>query len=327
MMDDSIPVIDLGPFRQGDPVGTAQLARAVDEANRSVGFLVVVGHGVSEDLITEMDETTRQFFALTPEEKLQVRSTEPAASRGYMPPKSRGLAKTLGTSSPPDLVEYFSAGQPVVPDLAYFAPASAGINFRPNRWPSTPSTFESVWTTYYRRMEQLAGDLIHVFALALGLPEQWFDDSVGRHCSNMFANFYPVLTAPPEPGQLRLGAHTDYGSLTLLYQDDTKGGLQVHHDSQWVDAPHVPGAFIVNIGDLMARWTNDRWVSTLHRVQNPIDSRYDVPRLSIPFFHQPDYDALIEAIPTCVDDEHPARYEPITSGQNLEQKTRSSLTY
>jgi isopenicillin N synthase-like dioxygenase len=133
------------------------------------------------------------------------------------------------------------------------------------------------------------------------------------------------MTEAPEPGQLRLGAHTDYGSLTLLYQDETPGGLQVHRDGVWRDAPIVPGTFVVNIGDLMSRWTNDRWVSTLHRVQNPAQGRWDVPRLSIPYFHQPNYDAVIEAIPTCVAPGEQATYPPITSGDNLTYKTRSTL--
>ena len=164
-----------------------------------------------------------------------------------------------------------------------------------------------------------------VFALALGLDRDWFVPTTDKHCTDMFANYYPAVTETAVPGQLRLGAHTDYGSLTVLYQDGTPGGLQVHRDGGWQDAPLVPGTFVVNIGDLMSRWTNDRWVSTLHRVQVPVQERWGVPRLSIPYFHQPNDDAVIEAIPTCVDVDNPPRYAPITSGENLTYKTESTF--
>jgi isopenicillin N synthase-like dioxygenase len=321
-----VPSIDLTGFRAGDPEATASLAREVDRANREVGFLVVAGHGVPADLVSRMDAVTRAFFDLPAADKLAVRCEVPAESRGYMPAGSRALARSLGEDTPPDLVEYFSVGRPDVPaGDPYFEPANAGVNFRPNRWPALPPDFREIWTAYYRELERLAGELMQVFALALGLERTWFDDRIDKHISNLFANHYPPMTTPPAPGQLRLGAHTDYGSLTLLYQDGTPGGLQVFREGSWQDAPVVPGTFVVNIGDLMQRWTNDRWVSTLHRVQNPADGRHDTSRLSIPFFCQPNYDALIEAIPTCVGPDHPARYEPITSGENMAAKTQATL--
>lgn len=330
-MDDDIPVIDIGAYRRGERTATNALARAVDDANRRVGFLVVVGHGVAPELIAEMDSVSRAFFALSLEAKLQVRCVDVATSRGYMPPQSRSLAASLapdrGGQAPPDLVEFFAVGQPEVPDDAYHAPDAAGVHFRPNRWPARPTGFEATWSAYYRCMERLSAELMQIFALALGLPEGWFDPFLDRHCSNLFANHYQPLDIPPPPGRLRLGAHTDYGSLTLVHQDDTPGGLQVRLHGRWTEVPHVPGAYVVNLGDLMARWTSDRWVSTLHRVAVP-DTGWPAPaRLSVPYFQQPNYDAVIEAIPTCVGPGHAARYPPITSGQHMEAKTRSSFAY
>lgn len=323
--DGVVPVIDLSPVHSGNATALQALARSVDRANREIGFLVVVGHGVDPQLIAEMDAVTRAFFELPMEQKLALRSEDPGTSRGYMPPRSRALARSIGQSTPPDLVEFLAMGQPDVPDDRYHSPERAGINFRPNRWPAEPAQLQAVWTAYYRRMEQLADDLIGVFALALGLPRDWFGPSVDRHCSNLFANHYPPVEVAPEPGQLRLGPHTDYGSLTLLYQDASPGGLQVHSGGHWVDAPHLPGSYIVNIGDLMARWTNDRWVSTLHRVSVPAGGHPSGSRLSIPFFHQPNYDAVIEAIPTCLVPGRAPKYPAITSGRNMEDKTRSSF--
>jgi isopenicillin N synthase-like dioxygenase len=142
---------------------------------------------------------------------------------------------------------------------------------------------------------------------------------------------YPAPQTAPEPGQLRAGAHSDYGSLTILKTEDRPGGLQVcNAAADWVDVPVVDGAFIVNIGDLMARWTNDRWVSTLHRVVNPPPSRAaESRRQSLVFFHNPNYDALIECLPTCRDPAHPPRYEATTSGEHLREqflRTQNAMT-
>lgn len=320
-----VPVIDISPARR-DAAGRRAVADAIGAANESVGFLVIAGHGVPGELIDDMYRVTAEFFALPYEEKLAVRCVRPEESRGYMPPKSRALAYSRGERTPADLVEFFAAGLPEVPeDDPYYKPENAGVNFRPNVWPERPAHFAEVWTRYYRAMEGLAQELMRLFALALDLDEHYFDDKIDKHCSNLFANHYPPLETPPEPGQLRLGAHTDYGSLTLLHQDDAAGGLQVFKDGEWHDVAAIPGTFIVNIGDLMARWTNDRWVSTLHRVQNPPLHDPASRRISIPFFCQPNYDALIEALPTCVSPENPAKYPPITSGRNMTEKTDRSF--
>ena len=138
----------------------------------------------------------------------------------------------------------------------------------------------------------------------------------------MRALYYPALDKEPLPGQFRAGAHTDFGSFTMLMTDDAPGGLEVlHRNGSWMKVPHVPGALVVNIGDLMAQWTNDRWVSTMHRVVTPPVGP-DTSRLSIVYFHQPNYDALIETLPTCCDADNPSRYDPVTSGQHLMRKVQ-----
>jgi len=199
------------------------------------------------------------------------------------------------------------------------------VNFRPNIWPTEPTGFQRTWTTYYRAMERVSAELMTLFAAALQLPETYFDSRIDKHISNLFANHYPPLESRPEPGQLRVGEHTDYGSLTVLYQSDTTGGLEVQVDGQWHPVPPTPGTFVVNIGDLMARWTNDRWISTLHRVQTPPTTDYGRRRISLPFFCQPNYDTVVECLPTCRDSGATARYGPITSGQNMTAKTIRSF--
>lgn len=197
--------------------------------------------------------------------------------------------------------------------------------FAPNIWPDVEG-FREAWTDYYRAMERLANELMALMARALGLEEVWFDDKIDQHISNLVVNHYPAQRTPPAEGQIRRGAHTDYGSLSILYQDDNPGGLQVQlRDGAWADIPHVPGSFVINLGDLMAAWTNDRWVSTMHSVVNPKPEFCDTSRMSVVFFHQPNYDAEISCIPTCTTADDPPHYEPVTSGQWVLDKLSKSV--
>lgn len=316
----TIPVIDISAYRSGDPDGTADIARRIDEACRSVGFLIVTGHGVDPDLIERTRRAAFDFFALPTEVKMAYK-IPPDRYRGYTSPGSESLAASYGQDTPPDLKESFNYGPVDVPDDEYHSPERAGAFFAPNEFPPEVPHAAAVWTEYYRAMEAVATDLMRLFALALGLPEHAFDDKVDRHITNMSLIHYPPLEAEPAPGQLRGGAHTDFGSLTLVHRDRAPGGLQVLLDGAWIDAPHVDDSFVVNIGDLMAEWTNDRWVSTVHRVGLPhavADAASD--RLSLVFFHQPNYDALIEVLPSCTSEDDPPRYEPITSGAHIARK-------
>jgi isopenicillin N synthase-like dioxygenase len=169
-------------------------------------------------------------------------------------------------------------------------------------------------------MERLVRLLLELFAIALDLPTRWFDDKVDHDMSNLGANYYPPQPTPPEPGQLRKGPHTDWGSVTILLHDDA-GGLQVQAaDGRWVDVPCVAGGLVVNIGDLLAIWTNDTWVSTMHRVVNPPVDVASRDRLSIVFFHQPNHDAEIACIPTCIGSG--IRHQPVRSGDWFATKLR-----
>jgi len=166
-------------------------------------------------------------------------------------------------------------------------------------------------------MGSLAASLMRIFALALGLPEGFFDAKIDKHISRLRVRNYPAQDIAPAPGQIRAGAHSDYGSLTLLATEDKPGGLQVCNAAgKWVDVPIVDDCLIVNIGDLLARWTNDTWVSTLHRVVNPpAGAGAESRRQSLVFFHNPNYDALIESLVP----DTPAKYPRTTSGEHLRQ--------
>jgi isopenicillin N synthase-like dioxygenase len=315
-----VPVVDISPFRTGGIHEKRTVASLVDRACRDIGFLVIGGHGVPKDLIDAMEVVSQRFFDLPLEARQAVGRPAPDVSRGYVGlagesvGRSRDQAATAG-----DLNESFIIGPIDVPDPAYaFAPA-AGKHFAPNLWPRELPEMERVAAAYYRAVDSVAVTLMRIFAIALGLPERHFDAMVNRSISRLRLRNYPEPVTPPEPGQLRAGAHSDYGSLTILLAEDRPGGLQVCNSlGQWVDVPVIPGCFIVNIGDLMQRWTNDRWTSTLHRVVNPpSDKVAGSRRQSIVFFHNPNYDAEIRAIDTCVPSGASPKYASTTSGEHL----------
>ena len=322
MSGSAIPVVDIAPFLGGDDARKAAVAQAVDEACRRIGFLIVAGHGVPRPAIDDALTATWAFFDLGDAEKRRWVSPKGDFRRGYMPVGGNALAYTLDRESPPDLIEAFTFGRFDLPEELYYT-AHRETWFEPNIWPSRPPGFQAALRAYYRAMERLAETLMRIFALALGMPEAFFADKIDRHITAMRLNHYAEAIRPPLPGQLRAGAHSDYGSLTILLATAGAGGLQVRGgDGAWIDVAPVPDTFIVNLGDLMAQWTNDRWVSTLHRVANPPPDRLaGSRRASIAFFHQPNHDALIECLPTCRSPDEPPRYAPTTSGAHLLAKT------
>jgi isopenicillin N synthase-like dioxygenase len=313
-----IPTVDIGAYIHGDSVARLATARTVDEICSDIGFLVISGHGVSESLIEQMRSVCKAYFELPTDEKLRLKMP-PDRYRGYSALAGEALASSLDNPTPPDLKELFSIGPVDTPDDDYHRFSKPPNCFAANMWPDHPVGFRETFESYYREMERVAGVLMRIFALGLGLPETYFDTKVDRHITPFNAIHYPPLAAPPLPGQLRAGAHSDYGSLTILKTEDAPGGLQVQDkQGNWISVTPVPGTFIVNLGDLMAEWTNDRWVSTMHRVvPPPLEAGERSRRYSFAFFHQPNYDTVVECLPTCRDSSRPPRYGNITSGDHL----------
>jgi isopenicillin N synthase-like dioxygenase len=328
MADAAVPIIDISPWRGGDLAARRALAAEVDRTCREIGFMVISGHGIDSDLIAAVEGVSRAFFDLPLEEKMRIVRPAPDVTRGYMPMKAEVLVRSRGGGAPGDLNESLMIGPVDVLDTPYYTAPAAGRHFAENLWPARPQGLRQVYESYYRVMDALAIDLMRLFALALDLPERYFDSSVDRSISRLRVRNYPAPAETPEPGQLRAGAHSDYGSLTILRTEDRPGGLQVlGKDGGWLDVPHLPGCFVVNIGDMLARWTNDRWVSTLHRVINPPrDRALSSRRLSMAFFHQPNYDAVIECLPTCSDADRPPRYGRTTSGEHVWMKINKHRT-
>lgn len=319
-----VPVIDISAAITGTEAEKQAVAEKVGSAARSIGFLVVSGHGVPEEIITAASEAARRFFDLSAERKAVYRSSDPEVYRGYFGIETGNLASTIGDeTAKPDHREYFNFGRfEIDGGDPYFHTETARRIFRDNIWPDADvPEFRAAFMGYYKAMESLANLLMELCARALNLSPDWFVDKYDKHITNMVVSNYPDQPEELETGQLRAGAHTDYGGLTLLKTEDKPGGLEVRtKDGRWVPVPIVPGAYIINLGDLMAQWTNDEWVSTMHRVVNPpreqgIGSR----RQSLVFFHQPNYDAPIECIPTCAENGAP-KYASTTSIEHLDMK-------
>ena len=290
MSSASLPVIDLS-------TDSTVLAHCIDAACSDLGFFVLSGHGVAETVIDRTYQAALAFFDLPLEEKLAVARPAPDVSRGYNCVADQSHAATFGEAPVPDLQESFGLGpldqrpRPVA--------AQAAAAFAPNLWPSRPIEFRQATEQYYRLMQQLALRLMSLFARTLKLPTDHFDRYFDHHASILRLVHYPSQPVAPAAGQLRAGPHTDFGTLTILRIDDAAGGLQVRDRSgTWIDIEAQPGCFIVNIGDLMQRWTGDRWISSIHRVINPPRDQAAVSRrLSLVFFHEPDPDALVRPLP------------------------------
>jgi len=314
-----VPVIDVAPFRSGDAAAKQALADAVGRAVNDIGFLVITGHGVDPGLIAAVQRLSNAFFDLPLAAKQAVLRPAPDVTRGYIPLEAESVGRSQGLDLPGDLNESLMVGPVDATEDPYFTGPAAGKHFHPNLWPDEPAALRAAYEAYFRTMGRLAEELMAMFALALGLEEGFFADKIDRHISRLRVRNYPAPLTPPLPGQLRAGAHADYGSLTILRTEDKPGGLQVlNRAGDWVDVPIVPDCFIINIGELMARWTNEQWKATLHRVVNPpAEAAAASRRLSLVFFHNPNYDAPVAALPGTVPAGEAPKYPPTTSGDHL----------
>ena len=321
-MADRIPVIDLTPARTGGADGRRAVASLIDQTCRELGFFTITGHGVPLAALEMLRSTAHEFFSLPLLEKRRATHPVPRTPRGYIALGVEALSYGNDLKTPPDLKEYYHFGRERWPDDAYFTSAEGRRYFIPNLWPERPAGFREAAARYYAEMEKLVLLLMRLAALGLGLEERFFDDKIDRHITAMRINFYPEQQRPAAPGQLRAGAHTDYGAFTILNGENAPGGLQVlTRRGEWVDCATESGSFVVNIGDLLMRWTNDRWVSNTHRVVNPPDAvAARSKRLSIAFFHHPNYDALIE----CIAPPGAAKYPPVRSGEYRDLKYRQT---
>jgi len=316
-MTDAVPTIDLRPWFTGTSEERSGVAAAVDDALQASGFVLVTGHGVDPGRAEAVRAGAREFFALP--DAVKRRYAAGPEGRGWLPPGVEANGYSEGTATPPDLKESLSfgadtpTGDPEV-DLRWF---------RDNPWPTEVAGLAGLMQDHIAALRTLADTLMGLCAVALGLPQAWFDGYT-RHPTYTFnVNHYPSMDVIGEPaeGQFRIGPHTDFGTLTLLDRQQGAGGLQVFtRDGEWVDAPFHPEALTVNIGDLLARWTGDRWTSARHRVLPPQPQAAHEDLISLVYFHECDTDAMIESMPPPIGYRH---YTPVFAADYLDEKYRA----
>ncbi len=335
----AIPTIDLTPLRSGSDADKRAVARQIDAACMDTGFFLVTGHGVPADLIAKTRQRAIDFFALPDAEKMKVQRPPAKISRGYNWVGDRSIAYSMGTAAPPDIQEAFAFGHDRA-DLASKVDKASAQMYAPNIWPERPDDFKDTMVSYYDAMMGLATRVLRAMAISLGANENYFDDKFDRQASVCRMIRYPAVKQAPLPGQLRAGTHTDYGIMTFVRGDDTPGGLQVkHRNGEWIDVHIPPNDFVCNIGDLMMRWSNDRWVSTLHRVGIPPPDAAPSDRISLVFFTNPNPDAEVRCLEACLKPGETAKYPPITVSEhylgklmkaghsNVDAKAADALTH
>ena len=318
-----IPCIDIGVFRAGDPDG--RVARAWGRAFEEVGFATIVGHGIPEATVARCYDAVMRFYDLPLADKLRWDAGQRVKTRGYLPVGIESVALTRGDDKPADLCEalvFYGVNSDIAAGFEGTRSALTG-----NIYPSEPPELAAAIRGYFLAVYRLSYVLMRISARALGLPEDYFEPYYDRQRATLRAVHYPDQPEEPAPGQLRYGAHSDYGGLTILRQDAAPGGLQVFAKSgEWIDVHPIPESFVINVGDLMARWTNDRWCSTLHRVVNPPrDGSGSTRRLSLVLFTSPNDDATVSCLPTCADARQPVKYPPVRAADYITAKLSASM--
>jgi len=320
----TIPVVDFAGSFSPRAEDRRKVAWEVHKACREIGFFYVSNHRVPQALIDAQFECARRFFELPDEKKMAIHMKNSAATAGYEPIGGQILDSQDADAekAPPDLKESFYCAMEL-PDAHPWAQKRMR-GFGHNQWPEGLGGFREQTLAYQAVVRELGDRVLAMLALSLELPEDYFVPFY-----DMPGTTLRLLRYPPHPraalaNQLGAGAHTDWGGVTMLTQDGL-GGLEVRNvDDEWIQATPVPGTFVINLGDLMQRWTNGLYRSNMHRVRNNSSSR---DRYSIAFFYSPRPDSRIECLPTCSDAENPPKFAACTAAEHVHEMFRRSYGY
>ncbi len=304
---DEIPIIDLAELLRGEPGAKQAAATAIRTACETVGFFYIRNHGIPEADIDRTFEVGRRFFDLPLDDKLSIHKNLSTQHAGYTPL----LAENTDSSNEGDLHESFDMVSPLA---LYPARKSAGEDV--NLWPQSLPELKSSLYRYFDQVLGLGKRLFELVALSLGLPEDFFHPHLTHPIAMLRINSYPPQAVNAAAHQIGIGAHTDYECFTILAQQPGITALQVWNGREWIKAPPIAGTFVVNIADLMQRWSNDAFLSTRHRAINISGAA----RMSIPFFLGVNYDTRISPLPGCVSAERPDKYPPIIAGDYVLQR-------
>jgi len=312
-------IFNLHEFETSEGEKKNQLINELDKICQDTGFLLVTGHGIDKNIIHNVWSVIDHFFDRSINFKEKVKPPFKGYPYGYLSYGLEALAQSKNEDTPPDLKESFNIGPQLIPD-SITQKEALDFCYVPSLWPNI-SNFKTYSLEYYNAIQNLASRIMCALALALKLEHTFFDSYINEPISALRMLNYPAIQNKVLPKQQMAGAHTDYGSLTILLTKDETKGLQIKNNKgKWLDVPYNPEAFIINIGDLMAQWTNDRWVSTLHRV---VPNSNNSSRRSIAFFHQPNWNADIKCLDSCKGQR--IKYKPVKSGPYLMSKFKSTL--
>lgn len=327
---EGLPVVSLNKYFTGNDEEKQNIVQSVADACQTVGCFFIADHGIDWQIVEDCSRDMLAFFKLPVEEKVDYISFDDAnqTDRGYIPYESQNVNAFMGRGDlPNDPVEKFAFG-PNIPssfDERYIKPGYFLQAWAPNIFPENPETTKRNVERYIASVTTLAENLMQIFSLALKCPE----DFVYRHCNvgahSFKVNYYPKVDQP-KPNQDRFAEHTDLTPFTIVCPDETLNALMVRNvEGKWVYANAPPKTFFINLGDSMARWTNDKWVATPHKVVFPQEGDIMTDRLSFVFFVLMNHDAIMECLPSCLDENGCAKYEPTSYQDYVSAKMKNLM--
>ena len=313
-MSDAVPVLDVSGLRSAEAAERRAVAAALGAACRGPGFFLVTGHGIAPAAAAALFDAARGLFALDAAAKAELSIRRSPHNRGYVALDE----EQLDPGKPADRKEAFNIGLDLAPDDPELL---AGVPFRGvNLWPLGLPGFRDAALAYFDAAWALGRLLHRGFALDLGLEEAWFEDKLDRPIATLRLLRYPAASGAGAPAGA--GEHTDYGNVTVLATDGVPGLEVQRRGGGWEAVPHVPGAFVSNIGDCLMRWTNGVYASTPHRVRAPAAERF-----SAAFFLDPNPEAVVAALPSCTGPASPPRWPPITGAAYLREKLDATYAH
>ena len=305
-----IPSVDLRDFLSDDPTRKQKFVNEIGKAYEEIGFVALKGHFLDDNLVENLYGEVRNFFSLPVETKEQYEIPGIGGQRGYV---SFGKEHAKGRSAG-DLKEFWHFGQYVSEGSKYAGeyPDNVTVSELPN--------FNSTGKEAYKMIEKTGVFVLRALALHLGLDEFYFDKYITDGNSILRPIHYPPITDEPKDGAVRAAAHGDINLITLLMGAQGKGLQVQNHEGQWIDAIAEPDEMVINVGDMLARHTNNKLKSTIHQVVNPPRELWGTSRFSIPFFMHPVSDMNLDCLPECIDENNPKSFEDITAGDFLHER-------
>jgi len=311
---ETIPSLDLDDFHKGNAAKKQRFVETLGEAYNNIGFVAIRNHFLTTDMQGRLYEAIKKFFALPDETKKKYELSGISGQRGYTG-KGKEHAKGRNTG---DLKEFYHVGQ----DLS--ADALTKEQYPANVWPAEVPEFKSASLDVYTALEKTGVHMLRAIALYLGLPEKYFDDKIKDGNSILRPiHYFPIENPDAVPADaVRAAEHGDINLITLLMGASADGLQVLRRDGKWIPITALPDQLVVNVGDMLERFTNKKLKSTIHRVVNPPKNLMNTPRYSIPFFMHPRSEMSLAALPSCVTQTDPKIWEDITAGEFLDQRLR-----